>query len=103
MIKPHETGGSQVHHLNRSTKPSATPLELHRGKPNGVTPQIDFCQFVSKLLQLKHFPWQQADYIAKNAWWEGMVKYWENYTTEAKKGFYDLTFELSWGFWILCA
>ena len=43
VAKPHEIGGSQVYHLNRSTKLTATSLELHRETPNGVTPQTDFC------------------------------------------------------------
>ena len=43
--------------------------------------------------------------IARNVWREGtlkekkgMVKYWESYTSEAKKGFFDLTFDTLMGF-----
>ena len=82
-----------------------TSLEVHRTASHDVSTEVDFCKFVSKLLQLKHFPREQANYIAKNVWQEGtlkekkgMVKYWENYTSEVKKGFYDLTFDTLMGF-----
>ena len=96
---------SKIHHPSRGKHTAETSLELHRTTSHDVSSEVDFCKFVSKLLQLKHFPREQANYIAKNAWREGtlkekkgMVKCWENYTSEAKKGFYDLTFDTLMGF-----
>ena len=105
VAKSDATCKSKVYHPARGEHQAETSIELNRMTSHDVSSEIDFCKFVSRLLQLKHFPPEQANYIAKHAWRvgtlkekKGMVKYWENYTSEKNKAFFDLTFETLLGF-----
>ena len=63
-----EVSKSHVHSSSRCKQMATTSLELNRKTSHDVPVEVDFCKFVNKLLQLKQFPADQANYIAKNAW-----------------------------------
>ena len=74
MARPDAARKSKIQHPLRGKHRAETSLEFHRMASHDVSSEVDFCKFGSKLLQLKHFPREQANYIAKNAWQEGTLK-----------------------------
>ena len=74
VAKPDVVSRKQIHCSQRSSKSLVPALGSNIKASNVSETCLDFCKFVSKLLQVKHVRKEQADFVTHNVWRDATLK-----------------------------